>query len=99
MIDGLGGRLGEYYLSVTDSGYAELLAWAKTFGPVHAFGVEGTGSYGMGLTRFLRRHAQTVIEVSRPPRAGQRRRDGKSDPIDAEHGHCQLEVMPGRLPG
>ena len=26
VIDGLGGRLGEYYLSVTNSGYAELLA-------------------------------------------------------------------------
>ncbi len=40
VIDGLGGRLGEYYLSVTNSGYAELLAWAKTLGRVHAFGVE-----------------------------------------------------------
>ncbi len=90
VVDGLGGRLGEYYLSVTNSGYAELLAWAKTLGRVHAFGVEGTGSYGMGLARFLRRHAQTVIEVSRPPRAGQRRLDGKSDPIDAEHAARQV---------
>ena len=53
VIDGLGGRLGEYYVSVTSSGYAELLAWAKTFGRVHAFGVEGTGSYGMGLGQVL----------------------------------------------
>ncbi len=90
VIDGLGGRLGEYYLSVTNGGYTELLAWAKTFGRVHAFGVEGTGSYGMGLARFLRRHAQTVIEVSRPPRAGQRRLNGKSDPIDAEHAARQV---------
>jgi len=90
VIDGLGGRLGEFYLSTTNSGYTELLAWAKSFGRVHAFGVEGTGSYGMGLARFLRRCAQTVIEVSRPPRAGHRRRDGKSDPIDAEHAARQV---------
>jgi|TARA_B100001964_G_scaffold233772_1_gene291517 transposase len=89
-IDGLGGRLDQYYLPVTNSGYAQLLAWSKTFGRVHAFGVEGTGSYGMGLTRFLRRHAETVIEVSRPPRAGHRRLAGKSDPIDAEHAARQV---------
>ena len=89
-IDGLGGRLGESCLPATNSGYAQLLEWAKTLGRVHAFGVEGTGSYGMGLARFLRRHAQTVIEVSRPPRAGQRRLAGKSDSIDAEHAARQV---------
>jgi len=40
VIDGLGGRLGEYYFSVTHSGYEELLAWAKSLGRVHAFGRE-----------------------------------------------------------
>ena len=43
------------------------------------------GSYGLGLARFLRRHDYKVFEVARPPRKGQRRLIGKSDPIDAEH--------------
>jgi transposase len=44
--------------------------------------VEGTGSYGAGLARFLAAHLQVVVEVNRPDRAA-RRRTGKSDPLDA----------------
>ena len=64
-------------------GYRSLLAWAQRFGTTVAFGIEGTGSYGAGLTRFLRDAGCTVIEVNRPNRQT-RRRQGKSDPIDAE---------------
>ena len=60
----------------------ELERWAGDFGEIRAFGVEGTGSYGAGLARFLSpRH--TVVEVNRPDRST-RRRKGKSDPTDAE---------------
>jgi transposase len=52
-------------------------------GEVVAFGVEGTGSYGAGLARFLAGCGHTIIEVGRPDRST-RRRLGKSDPIDAE---------------
>jgi transposase len=45
--------------------------------------VEGTGSYGAGLARFLATHHQRVLEVNRPDRATRRRR-GKSDPVDAD---------------
>jgi transposase len=45
--------------------------------------VEGTGSYGAGLARFLVAHRQPVWEVNRPDRAARRRR-GKSDPVDAD---------------
>jgi transposase len=45
-------------------------------------GVEGTGSYGAGLARFLRRRHVEVVEVDRPNRQV-RRRQGKSDPLDA----------------
>jgi transposase len=94
VIDGLGGRLGELYITANNAGSAELLEWAGTFGRIHAFGVEGTGSYGIGVARFLRRHAVKVVEVSRPPRAGERRLDGKSDPIDAEN--AARQVLAGR---
>jgi transposase len=45
-------------------------------------GVEGTGAYGAGLARFLRRAGVVVIEVDRPNRQV-RRAQGKSDPVDA----------------
>lgn len=85
-IDGLGGIIGEaQFVPASPDGYAELLAWAASLGDVHAFGVEGCGSYGSGLARFLRRHDHKVYEVARPPRRGERRASGKSDTIDAEH--------------
>jgi transposase len=89
-LDRLGRRLGERFAPATPSGYADLLAWAASLGRVAAFGVEGTGSYGLGLARFLRRYGIVVLEVARPPRKGQRRRQGKSDPVDAEHAAREL---------
>lgn len=71
-LDGLGGKLGDLAIPANPAGYAELVAWADGLGLVDAFGVEGTGSYGSGLARFLRRHARKVTEVSRPPRKGER---------------------------
>jgi len=55
----------------------------RALGGSDAFGIEGTGSYGAGLTRSLRGRGAQVIEVNRPDRATRHRR-GKSDPIDAE---------------
>ena len=85
-IDGLGGIIGEpLFVPANNDGYRQLLDWAVGLGDVHAFGVEGCGSYGSGLAKFLRRHDQLVREVARPPRRGERRASGKSDTIDAEH--------------
>jgi transposase len=81
--DALGRHLATTIIPTTPAGYAELLAWARGLGEVEAFGVEGTGSYGAALARFLRTHRQVVVEVNRPDRAA-RRRKGKSDPVDAE---------------
>ncbi len=68
-----------------------LYAWrVGPDGRLASFGVGGTGSYGIGLARFLRRHRYTVQEVHRPPREGERRMSGKSDTIDAEHAGCQV---------
>ena len=92
-LDGLGGWLGQQTVAASPDGYAALVAWATQLGAVSRFGVEGTGSYGSGLARFLRRHSHVVIEVSRPPRKGERRRSGKSDAIDAEH--AAREVLAG----
>ena len=94
-LDGLGGMLGELFVPTTSDGYAALVEWAANLGDVNAFGVEGCGSYGSGLFRFLRRGGHKVIEVNRPARRGERRLSGKSDVIDAEH--AAREVLAGRV--
>jgi transposase len=81
--DQLGRRLATTMAPATAAGYAQLLAWARSLGEPVAWGVEGTGSYGAGLTRFLAAHGQQVWEVNRPDRSARRRR-GKSDPVDAD---------------
>ena len=82
-IDGRGVRLDEKYVPVAVCGYEELERWSRSLGQIHAFGIEGTGSYGAGLARFLTDRSHTVVEVNRPDRSV-RYRKGKSDPTDAE---------------
>ena len=81
-LDHAGRLLGTQVVPTTPAGYAALLAWASTLGSVDRVGVEGTGSYGAGLARWLRAHGQAVVEVDRPDRAA-RRRLGKADDLDA----------------
>ena len=81
-LDPLGALLGSESFATTPAGYQSLLAWLESFGDVTKVGVEGTGSCGAGLARFLHRAHIEVIEVDRPNRA-ERRRSGKSDPLDA----------------
>jgi transposase len=82
-VDHLGKRLGELSLPTTVKGYEELLCWAEGFGSVRCAGIEGTSSYGVGLARHLKAAGISVMEVERPKRR-HLRRNGKSDPIDAE---------------
>jgi transposase len=81
--DQLGRRLGTTQVPTSSAGYAQLLSWAHALGEVVAWGVEGTGSYGAGLARFLAAQGQRVVEVNRPDRQARRRR-GKSDAVDAD---------------
>ena len=94
VLDGLGGRLAEQFLPATAEGFTHLLAVSSAHvgpqGRLIAFGVEGTGSYGIGLAHFLRRQGHQVHEVNRPPRKGERRLTGKSDLLDAEHAARQV---------
>jgi transposase len=85
-LDQFGRRLGTRSVPTTPAGFAALLAWAREFGVIERIGIEGTGSYGAGLTRWLRARGVAVIEVERPRRQDRqaRRRRGKSDPLDAE---------------
>ena len=67
-VDHLGGVLGTETFPTTGNGYRRLLRWLRSFGPVHAVGVEGTGSYGSALAGHLAAAGPDVIEVSRPNR-------------------------------
>jgi transposase len=82
-LNGLGAQLGTTTIPVSRKGYHELEVWARSFGCVRAFGIEGTGSYGAGLSRALLARGHTVVEVNRPNRQ-LRHQHGKSDPLDAE---------------
>ena len=53
---------------------AAFFDWLRGFGEVELVGVEGTGSYGAGLTRHLHAEAVRVVEVDRPNRQRRRRR-------------------------
>lgn len=52
----------------TRAGYRDPLTWASSFGVVGRAGVEGTGSYGASLCRYLMTQDVRVIEVDRPGR-------------------------------
>lgn len=82
-IDQHGVWLEAHRVPTTTRGYAELEQWSRSLGEIRAFGIEGTGSYGAGVARFLTSHGHSVLEVNRPDRSV-RRRKGKSDPTDAE---------------
>lgn len=77
-----GGHLADAEFATTAAGYAAAIAFLTAHGHVIAIGVEGTASYGTGFTRAARSAGLHVVEVNRPDRA-ERRRIGKSDPIDA----------------
>jgi transposase len=81
-VDSAGRLLGDRQFPATANGYAALLAWLRSFGEVIKIGVEGTGTYGAGLARYLAGEGIVLVEVDRPDRKT-RRAKGKSDPIDA----------------
>lgn len=83
VIDHVGRVLGTEAFPANPKGYALLLRWMRSFGSVAKIGIEGTGSYGAGLTRMLEACRVDVVEVNRPNRQVRRRR-GKSDTVDAE---------------
>lgn len=82
-LDGVGRMLGTRSFSTDQAGLQEAHRWLAGHGTIVRVGVEGTGSYGAGLTRCLHAQGVTVVEVNRPNRQT-RRAQGKSDPIDAE---------------
>lgn len=75
-------QVADREFAATQAGYQQLLDWMSGFGLIARIGVESTGSYGTGLTRFLTAAGIEVREVNRPEKST-RVREGKSDAIDA----------------
>jgi transposase len=74
---------GQITLAANERGYRRLLRFAHESAPGRrAWAIEGTGSYGAGLTTFLRQQGELVLEVDRPKRPA-RRDHAKSDELDA----------------
>ena len=83
-LDEFGGVLEAQRFAADRAGYAQLIDWATSLGRKLTFAIEGTGSYGAGLTAALRRRDIGVIEVLRTDRRDRRLR-GKNDTLDAEN--------------
>jgi transposase len=76
-----GGVVFEATAVADGEGYASVLRLATQHARGRrAFAVEGTGSFGAGLARFLVSHEERVLEVGRLRRE---RQSGKSDALDA----------------
>jgi transposase len=84
----LGSKTGEvlavFHAAATAAGYADALCRLEMVVPgrVRLWAIEGTASYGAGLTRHLQRHEEMVAEVDHPHKRHRTVR-GKSDEIDA----------------
>ena len=81
-VDQTGRVLGDHEFPATAAGYRALLVWLRSHGKLVKVGVEGTGTCGASLARYLASEKVTLVEVDRPDRKT-RRAKGKSDPIDA----------------
>ena len=86
-LDRIGVQLGSIEIETTSAGYLRLLQFAQELGEP-AFALEGSGSYGAGLARFLLAAGLPVFEVERPSRRERRR--GKNDLLDAAHAAGRL---------
>lgn len=78
--DQLGRQVDALEIEASEAGYDRLLQWARALGEC-AFSIEGSGSYGAGLARFLSSAGAPVFECERPRRRERRR--GKNDYLDA----------------
>lgn len=82
VIDKTGKHIADAEFPTTPAGYIALTAFITMHGTLTLVGIEGTSSYGAGLTRHITESGHRVVEVIRPNRQ-LRRMNGKSDPIDA----------------
>lgn len=78
-----GAVLAQESVRAHGAGYAAALRFAaEAASGARVWAIEGTGSYGAGLARYLAGRGETVLEIGRTPRT-ERRLRGKDDWLDA----------------
>lgn len=84
--DARGGVLASEHFRVSSEGHRELEAWARQFGPIARWGIEGSASWGRHTAVFLIGRGYDVRDVcaNRTPRSDRARQRGKSDTLDSE---------------
>ena len=90
-----GAVVFEAVVDASSEGYARALQLVEQHAAGRrAFAVEGTGSFGAGLTRFLTGRGEQVLEVGRLRR--ERRSGGKTDALDAVRAARSCSARGGR---
>jgi len=85
LINRSGVEIADITLTTDAFGYRKMAAWVRdqtTAADRRCWAIEGTGSFGAGLTTFLLEHGEWVVEIDRPSRPS-RRNGAKSDTLDA----------------
>jgi len=83
VVDVQGAERATVTLPTDAFGYKRLLAFGRLHGPTRrVWAIEGTGSFGSGLTTFLLEQGERVVEIDRPARPA-RRNGAKTDQLDA----------------
>jgi transposase len=84
--DARGGILASAHFRVSGGGHRELETWARQFGQIARWGIEGSGSWGRHTAVFLTDRGHDVRDVcaNRTPRSDRARQRGKSDTLDSE---------------
>jgi len=84
--DARGGIVASAHFRVSGEGHRELDAWARQFGPIARWGIEGSASWGRHPAMFLigRGHDVRDVCADRTPRSDRARQRGKSDTLDSE---------------
>ncbi len=93
VITELGVAVEDREFPTTVAGYRDATDWLAGHGPVTAVGVEGTSSYGAGITAALVDCGLHVVEVNRT-RPAERRKQGKSDQLDAYRASPRVDDRP-----
>ena len=88
-----GAVVAQRSLRASARGYSAALQFAREAASgARVWAIEGTGSYGAGLARYLAGRGETVLEISRTPRA-ERRLRGKDDSLDAARAALASEAL------
>jgi hypothetical protein len=86
VVDARGGILASEHFRVSGEGHRAPEAWARQFGPIVRWGIEGAAAWGRHTAIFLARRGHDVRDVcpNRTGRQDRARQRGKSDELDSE---------------